>query len=249
VALPASFPFPDTATRAAAAAAFAALPDGALALADGLAFGTLPEVATAEARRLRLVALVHHPLGDEAGLSGTERASLLASETAALAASAAVICTSHATASRLADLGVPAERIVVAPPGVDPAPRTLGDGDPPRIVAIGSLIPRKRHDVLIDALSRLAGRAWGARIIGSDRLDPACAAALARRIADAGLTRRITLVGAVVDTRAELAVADIFALASEYEGYGMAFAEDLAGRRSQVILECVFAGNHDSSSR
>jgi glycosyltransferase involved in cell wall biosynthesis len=74
----------------------------------------------------------------------------------------------------------------------------------------------------------VADRRWRARIVGSPALDPGCADELARRIEARGLGNRVALVGAVVDTRAELAAADIFALASEYEGYGMAFAEALA---------------------
>lgn len=229
VALPGDYPFPDAAARAAAAAALAVLPDGALVLIDGLGFAALPELMVAQARRLRLVALVHHPLGDETGLGADARQALLASERRALAVARRVVCTSPATARRLVDgFGVPAQRITVAVPGTAPAPRAPGLGDPPRLLSIGSLIPRKRHDLLIDALGMIRDRAWTLRIVGSPTLDPGCAAALAAQIAAAGLADRVTLVGAIVDTRAELAGADLFVLASEYEGYGMAFAEAMS---------------------
>lgn len=228
-ALPGSYPFPDAEARAAAAGLLADEPDGRVVLVDGLAYGALPEIMASAAARLRLVALVHHPLGDEAGLAPDERARLLASERAALGVATAVVCTSPATARRLIDgFGVAPDRITVAPPGTDPAPRAAGAGDPPLVLSIGSIIPRKRHDLLVQALASIADRRWRARIIGSDRLDPACAAALRAQVAAAGLGDRIELVGSVADTRAELAGADIFALASEYEGYGMAFAEALS---------------------
>jgi glycosyltransferase involved in cell wall biosynthesis len=225
---PGAWPTPTPGDRAATSAALAGLPDGDLALIDGLAFGAMPAEAAAEAGRLRLVALVHHPLGDESGLAPAERDRLLASETAALGQARAIVCTSPATARRLADLGVPSERITVAPPGTDPGPQSPGAGDPPLIHSIGSLIPRKRHDVLIAALASLRDRRWHARILGSPALDPATAAALSAQIDASGLASRITLAGAVADPRADLATADIFALASEYEGYGMAFAEALS---------------------
>jgi glycosyltransferase involved in cell wall biosynthesis len=229
VRLAGGWPFPDAADRAAAGAALAALPDGAVVLGDGLAFGVMAAELAAEAGRLRAVALVHHPLGDESGLGRERRRALIAQETAALAAVRAVVVTSAATGRRLeAGFGVAAERITVAPPGTEPGARAAGCGAPPVIVSVGSLIPRKRHDVLVAALASIADRPWRARIIGSDALDAGCGAALRQQIAGAGLDDRVTLVGATTDTRAELAAADLFVLASEYEGYGMAFAEALS---------------------
>ncbi len=245
LSLPGAWPAPSAAARAASAAALAALPEGALVLVDGLAFGAMPEEAAAETARLRLAALVHHPLGDESGLAPGDRARLLVSEQAALAHARAIVCTSPATARRLADLGIATERIAVAPPGTEPGPRSRGLGDPPLVLSVGSLIPRKRHDVLIAALATLRDRRWHARILGSAELDPPTAAALERQVAAAGLGDRIALAGAVSDPRAELAHADVFALASEYEGYGMAFAEALSqgvpivGCRAPAIADLV----------
>jgi glycosyltransferase involved in cell wall biosynthesis len=222
-----AYPFPDAAARAGAARAFAALPDGAVVLVDGLAGGALATEIAAAAGRLVVVALVHHPLGDERGRAAAARAGLLATERAALAAVRGEVCPSAVTAARLvAGFGVPEGRITVAPPGTDPGTRAALAGDPPLVLSLGALVPRKRHDVLIAALGRLAGLRWRARILGPDALDPECAAGL--RAQAAGLGGRIEIAGAVADARGELARADVFALASEYEGYGMAFAEALS---------------------
>src|SRR5690242_2846454 len=51
------------------AAEFPKIPDGATAVVDGLAFPALERAIITHRHRLRLAALVHHPLAQETGLS------------------------------------------------------------------------------------------------------------------------------------------------------------------------------------
>jgi hypothetical protein len=109
VSLDDSFPSPTPAAHGATRAQLAAIPDGALTMIDGLALGAMPDEALAESQRLALIALVHHPLAAETGLSEARARVLRDSETRALRAVRAVITTSTATAAMLrADYAVPA---------------------------------------------------------------------------------------------------------------------------------------------
>ena len=109
LSLPATFPFPAPADLEVARDRLASLPSGSTALVDGLALGAMPDLAAAEAGRLDLVALVHHPLCLETGLDRERAAALERSERAALAAARAIIVTSPRTRDTLGSLfGVPA---------------------------------------------------------------------------------------------------------------------------------------------
>jgi glycosyltransferase involved in cell wall biosynthesis len=121
-----SFPFPSPAARAQAAEVLARIPSGSMVLVDGLALGALPVEVEREAVRLKIVAMVHHPLAAETGLDPALAAALETSESRALAFVRSVVVTSRATAVRLADYGVSADRITVVEPGTDPAPLAKG---------------------------------------------------------------------------------------------------------------------------
>lgn len=229
VALPGSFPLPDADDVEETFELLAAARPPVLI--DGLALGVLP------ADRLRalgkpVVGLCHHPLGLETGLSPERSAELIASETAALGACHRVVVTSAMTARVLvSDFGVPEARIAVAPPGTDPVPRAPGSGEAAvSLLSVGALVPRKGFLDLIEALGALKALDWHLMIAGSPDRDPGHAALIVRRIAEAGLERRIHLAGELDEEALARAYAraDVFVLASQYEGYGMVFAEALA---------------------
>lgn len=229
--LDASFPTPTPVALRAADTVLAALPEQALAVIDGLALGALPEVATTHRNRLRLVALVHHPLALETGLDEALRQRLYSSEREALQQVRRVIVTSAHTTRALADYNVSPERCAVVPPGTDPAPLATGSGGTePMLLCAATLTPRKGHAVLFRALAHIKHLPWRLRCAGSATLDPATAARLRRLIDELALADRIELLGELDADALDICYrqADVFVLPSHYEGYGMVLAEALA---------------------
>jgi glycosyltransferase involved in cell wall biosynthesis len=236
LALPSGYPSPTPDDLAATAQALARVPAEAALLIDGLAYGAMPPGIIAAARG-SIVALVHHPLCLETGLPPERQAALKASETAALALARSVVVTSATTAATLtAGFGVPPERIAVAEPGTDPAPRaragrTAGTRPPGglQLLAVGSIVPRKGYDILVAALARLADLDWHLIIAGDGDRSPETTAALALQIRRSRARGRVTLAGPL-DERALAALysrTDLFVMSSLYEGYGMVLGEAL----------------------
>lgn len=222
------FPFPTEAEVAAAATVLRSLPDNAMVVVDGLAFSVLPDQMAVEASRLRLVALIHHPLAFENGLSPARRQALDTSERQALAAARRVIVTSPGTARDLRGYGVDGQRIGVVLPGTDPAPPARGSGEAaPVLLCVATVTPRKGYLDLVAALRRLAHLPWRLICAGSLDRDTPHAAAVLAAVENAGLNDRIRFIGEI-DEPALLRhydQADLFVLPSHHEGYGMALAE------------------------
>lgn len=239
VPLPGGFPFPDDAALEAAGEALAEVPGDEVALIDGLAYGALPERVIVRVAA-PIVALVHHPLGLETGLSREDSVRLTENERRALAHARRVVATSETTAETLRrDFGVAAERLSVAAPGTDRAARATGGGATPHLLSVGAVVPRKGFDVLVAALAELAARPWRCTIAGSLDRDPATGDALRAQIERLGLSDRITLTGALDPEPLDdvYRSADVFVLPSRYEGYGMVFTEAMA--RGLPIVACA----------
>ena len=226
------FPRPDAAIKAAAQDKLTAAAKGCPIIVDGLAFGVMPEAANALRDSNPIVALVHHPLALESGISEADAEKFRDSERNALAAARGVVATSPSTATILAEeYDVPPELITVAMPGTDPGEMSKGSSDGTiRLLAVGSVVPRKGYDTLIAALAPLADLPWRLAIVGDRDRDEAAAAKLDAAILEHRLAAKVDMLGTLPAERlASLYTeADLFVLPSLFEGYGMAFAEALA---------------------
>jgi len=224
------FPRWDGGARKALDSVLGEVRDGSRVLVDGLILGGLPDPVQGHADRLRILALVHHPLADETGLDEATREQLVRAERRALQAARGVVVTSRHTARRVEDLfGVSGDRIRVAIPGTDPAPPAEGPTgeEVPTLLCVGSVIRRKGHDVLVAALERLPELPWRLVCVGSLTADPNYADDVQRSARDAGLADRIHFSGTLSDERLERMFhsSSLFVLPSHYEGYGMSLAE------------------------
>jgi glycosyltransferase involved in cell wall biosynthesis len=232
VQLPDGFPFPTDRAMTEALNALQELPADCPVIIDGLAFGALTTDGVARIKA-PIVALVHHPLALESGLPEDQQRMLWQTERDNLRHAAQVLVPSpHTRAILIERYDVPADRVHVALPGIAQPKHQLitpeaHDG-PPLILSVGILHPRKGHDVLIDALARVADLDWQAVIVGNP-WEEGHSVALQDRINTFGLAARIRLAGRVSPEELDRLYrqAKVFALATRYEGYGIVFNEAL----------------------
>jgi glycosyltransferase involved in cell wall biosynthesis len=226
------FPFPGAAVMDEAVRRIQAVPVDSRIVIDGLAYGAMGKVASRLAESHDLIALVHHPLFLENGLAQETADRLRASEKAALEKARSIIVTSPATAAQVRDcFGIADENIHVVLPGTDRAAiEARPETERPNLLAVATIVPRKGYDLLFAALAGLTDLPWHLDIVGDTTRDESCFQALCNQLQANRLENRITFHGAVPpeDLVRFYAKADIFALASRYEGYGMAYAEALA---------------------
>jgi glycosyltransferase involved in cell wall biosynthesis len=230
IALPGRFPLADDTARDAACAAWDGLPPDTRPVIDGLALPAFAGLEDALAARAAF-GLIHHPTALETGLPDADRDRLQAAEQRLFARLSGLIVTSEPTATAVTTrFGVDPARVCVVTPGTDDAPRSPGSGGPTcRILSVGTLVPRKGHDLLLRALSRLFDLDWHLTIVGSPDRDPVCARGLLAQAEALGIAQRVTFAEEVSGPALEALWqrTDLFALATHFEGYGMAVAEAL----------------------
>jgi glycosyltransferase involved in cell wall biosynthesis len=223
------WPRADAASFAALADAVERIPDDALVLLDGLVASTAPEVLVPQALRLRMVVLVHMPLGHAPPADGAEQVRM--QEQAVLASATAVVTTSAWTRQRLLELyQLPPDRLHVAQPAVDAAELATGTAAGGALLCVAAVTFGKGHDVLLDALARARELPWHCVCVGSLERDPAFVGAVRERSLDCGLADRVEFVGARTgaDLDRSYRAADLVVLASRAETYGMVVIEGLA---------------------
>ncbi len=232
--VPGGWPCPDRAARAGLEDLLAGIPTGDVVVLDGLVGSTVPEALEGESARLRLVVLVHTPLGVQA--DGT---TVNLRERRALEACRAVVTTSRWTRRWLVTrYSLPPDRLHVAPPGVDPSVDAGADPDMPtpadspgrRLLCVAAVSRTKGHDVLVEALTQVADLDWVLVCVGSLEVEPELVRHLRSVLLDHGLSRRVCFAGPLGREAVErgYAAADLLVLASRAETYGMVVTEALA---------------------
>jgi glycosyltransferase involved in cell wall biosynthesis len=180
--------------------------------------------------RLPLVVTVHDLVTRQLPSLHNRRARLMQQgQLAALDGAAAILAVSHSTAQDLIEIGVDPVRIDVTPNGLTalPAPVESPIGAGPFVLAVGTLEPRKGHELLVRAFAAAhldsvklvlagptAGRAEELQLLGREL----------------GIGDRLTILGRVSDaTLAGLyRDATVLCMPSFGEGFGLPVLEAMA---------------------
>ena len=230
------WPRADGTSHAALAAMLTGIPENAVLLVDGLVASAAPEVLVREATRLRLVVLIHLPLGVDQATGGESRAATHGGDTrsrecAVLHAATLVVATSRWTRDwLLVAYGLEPRRVRVVPPGVEPADVVPGSAAGGGLLCVGAVTPAKGHDVLVDALAGVVELQWSCACVGSTAVDGSFAERVRSVAAAKGLRNRLQFTGPRIgrDLAAAYGAADVVVAPSRTETYGMVVTEALA---------------------
>lgn len=242
IELAGAFPEPDARAVHDAVTQLSAVPRKSVLIVDGLALGALKAENLCRIK-VPIVAMLHHPLGLEPGLSAKRAEALIENEGRSLSCARHVLVSSRHIAQTVRDLfKVRKEQVTVVRPGVALArstqsSRTLARAYPPLILSVGLLHPRKGHDILLAALSKITDLEWQAKIVGRAH-DADESIRLHQDASKLGLAHRVTLAGEIPETELlqDYERATLFALATRYEGYGLVFDEAL--QHGLPIVSC-----------
>ncbi|HVQ59593.1 MAG TPA: glycosyltransferase family 4 protein [Solirubrobacterales bacterium] len=226
---------PDAASFAALERTLRQIPDEAVVLLDGLIASTAPAVLAPQARRLRLIVLVHMPLGHRPADDAARQR-----EREVLTAATATVTTSAWARRRLLELyDLPAHRVHVAEPGAPATELVTGAEAGEALLCVGAVTFGKGHDVLLEALESIAALSWHCTCVGRLDRDPDFAGSLRRRSLDGGSGERVSFPGprTGADLDRSYASADLLVLASRAETYGMVVTEALARGLPVVAAE------------
>lgn len=202
-------------------------------LVNNIVASAAPEaIRAAAAAGRRVTMLMHYFPADDPSLSMSDRERLAATEAEAVTAASRIVVTSAWAASELLSR-YGRDDAVVAVPGVDPvalAPGSLRVGQPPMLVWLSRLTATKDPLTFVEALSRLHDLDWTARLVGPDTVDEDLSRLVRHRIAAAGLTDRVEVVGPRSGAALEAVWAgtDLLVHTSRAETYGMVVTEALA---------------------
>ncbi|MEM9277845.1 MAG: glycosyltransferase family 4 protein [Pseudomonadota bacterium] len=230
VSLTGNYPFPSEVEKQAAIELIEALPTANdIAVIDGLAGGAHPELIRKLSKTLPVVALVHHPLCLENGLDEETARKLETSEAQGLEHVSSVITTSPETAKTVKGLfNVDAGKIHCVLPGVERGVLANPSSDENiHLLCVGSVIERKGHVFLVQALAGLLHLNWHLDCVGKTDFQPDYYANVKARVEQNNLASRITFHGTVdaIQLENHYKNAHMFVLPSLFEGYGMVYAE------------------------
>jgi glycosyltransferase involved in cell wall biosynthesis len=236
--MPGTWPSPGRASKEALTQTVSDIPLDGVVLVDGLIASTAPEVLVPASVRLRLVVLVHMPLGLGAM---PDDADAMARERAVLYAARAVVTTSSWTRERLLEAySLSPDQVHVAEPGVQLAAIAPGTTSGGELLCVAAVTPGKGHADLFAALASIKDLPWHCVVVGALDRAPYFVEQLRQRAAADGIADRVDFVGPRTGDELDnaYAVADLLVLASLAETYGMVVTEALA-RGLPVVATAV----------